>query len=158
MRRKNDGLLQKELTEERINRLNSINFKWEIKSPHRKKEVKENIQFDFLYDLLVDFKETYGHLMVAKMMVVWRGGDEKPAKPEYKRLPFFMSSVKTEHELYLEGKPCALDEEQVRKLTELGVQWKRPGKLCIHILCLVCATNDHMMFNLGLHRVQPWIN
>ena len=127
MRRKNEGLFQKELTEERINRLNSINFVWDMKHPARQRTAGENVQFDHLYDLLKDFKETYGHVMVSKMMPIWRTGDEKPAKPEYKRLPFFIASVRSEHELFVEGKPCALDEERVRKLTELGIKWKKPA-------------------------------
>lgn len=127
MRRKKEGLFQKELNEERINRLNSIDFVWEMKNPARQRGGGENVQFDHLYDLLVNFKETYGHVQVSKMMPIWRGGDEKPAQKEYKRLPFFIASVRSEHEQFVEGKPCALDEEKVQKLTELGIKWKKPA-------------------------------
>lgn len=127
-KRKKEGLFQKELTEERIERLNAINFVWEPKNPSRLKIVGENIQFDHLYDLLTEFKQTYGHVMVSKMMQEWRKSPEDgPAKPEFKRLPFFISSARSEHELYIQGKPCALDEEKVKKLTALGIKWKRPA-------------------------------
>ena len=35
------------------------------------------------------------------------------------------SCFRNEHELYVSGKPCALDQEKVRKLTDLGVKWKK---------------------------------
>lgn len=127
MRRKKEGLFQKELTEERIDRLNAINFKWELKHPARQRSVGEGVQFAYLFGLLADFKKTYGHIQVSKMLGVWRGGDEKPARKEYTRLPFFMASVKNEHALFVRGKPCALDEEKIRKLAELGVKWKKPA-------------------------------
>lgn len=133
MGRKKEGLFQKELTEERINRLNSINFKWEMKHPSRQRNVAENVQYDYLYDLLVNFKEHYGHMFVSKMMLIWRKGDEVPAQQEYKRLPFFIASVRNEHLLFLQGKPCALDDEKVRKLTELGVKWKKPGEFSVSL-------------------------
>jgi hypothetical protein len=130
MRRKREGYNQKELTEDRINRLNSINFAWESKRGARPRSADVAVEADdYLYDLLADFKEHYGHVQVAKMMLIWRGGAEVPAKPEYKRLASFIASVRNEHELYLEGKPCAiLDDDKVRRLTELGVKWKRPGE------------------------------
>ena len=128
MRRKKEGLFQKELTEERINRLETISFTWEPKNPNRQRSAGETLQYEYLYNLLADFKELYGHVQVAKMMPIWRNGSEGPAKPEYKRLAFFIASVRNEHELFLEGKPCALDGEKVRRLTELGVKWKRPGE------------------------------
>lgn len=128
MRRKKEGLLQKELTDDRIDRLNAINFTWEMKNPGRQKETGDNVSFDHLYDLLVEFKDQYGHTQVAKQSKIWRSGGEKgPTRPEYKRLPFFLASVRSEHEIFLQGKPCALDAEKVRKLTELGVQWKKPA-------------------------------
>lgn len=130
MRRKSEGLFQKELTEERIDRLKSINFTWEPKNPNRQRSSAgggETLQYDYLYDRLADFKEHYGHVHVAKMMPIWRNGSEGPPKPEYKRLTQFIASVRNEHELFLEGKTCALDAEKVRRLTELGVKWKRPA-------------------------------
>ncbi|KAL3764334.1 hypothetical protein ACHAW5_003470 [Stephanodiscus triporus] len=129
MRRKKEGLHQKDLTEERINRLNSINFTWDPKNPIKQRSAGESPQYDELYNLLVDFKQHYGHVHVAKMIPIWRNGDEGPPKPEYKRLTSFIGSVRNEHELFLEGKPCLLDAEKVRRLTELGVKWKRPGEL-----------------------------
>lgn len=144
MRRKKEGLLQKELTDDRIDRLNAINFTWEMKNPGRQKETGDNVSFDHLYDLLVEFKDQYGHTQVAKQSKIWRSGGEKgPTRPEYKRLPFFLASVRSEHEIFLQGKPCALDAEKVRKLTELGVQWKKPGEftciLEVRLSCLVCT-------------------
>lgn len=130
MRRKMEGYNQKELTEDRINRLNSINFTWETKRGARPRSSDVTVETDdYLCDLLADFKEHYGHVQVAKMIPIWRGGTEEPARPEYKRLQSFIAQVRNEHELYLEGKPCAiLDDEKVRRLTELGVKWKRPGE------------------------------
>ena len=128
-RRKKGGILQNELTDERIKRLDAINFKWDTKYASRQRGTGENVSFDYLYNLLVNFKETYGHTQVSKMMKEWRDEDnEGPDRKEYKRLPFFLSGVRREHELYMEGKPSALDEEKVRKLTEIGVQWKKSGK------------------------------
>jgi len=134
MRRKKDGLFQKELNEERVSRLNSIGFIWDMKHPARQRSVGEHVQFDYLYDLLADFKETYGHVQVSKMMPIWRSGDEPPPRQEYKRLPFFVSSVRSEHELFVEGKSCALNEEKVLKLTELGVKWKKPGEFYLAVI------------------------
>ena len=109
MRRKKEGLLQKELTDDRIDRLNAINFTWEMKNPGRQKETGDNVSFDHLYDLLVEFKDQYGHTQVAKQSKIWRSDGEKgPTRPEYKRLPFFLASVRSEHEIFLQGKPCAL--------------------------------------------------
>jgi len=62
------------------------------------------------------------------MLGLWRGGDEKPAKKEYTRLPFFIASIKNRDVPFVQGKPFALDEEKIRKLAELGVKWKKPGK------------------------------
>ena len=129
MRRKKEGILQNELTDERIARIDAINFKWETKYASRQRGVGENVSFDYMYNLLVNFKETYGHTQVSKMLKEWRDVDkEGPDRQEYKRLPFFLSGVRREHELYMEGKPSALDEEKVRKLTEIGVQWRKSGK------------------------------
>lgn len=129
MRRKKEGILQNELTDERIARLDAINFKWDTKYASRQRGVGENVSFDYMYNLLVNFKETYGHTQVSKMLKEWRDVDkEGPDRQEYKRLPFFLSGVRREHELYMEGKPSALDEEKVRKLTEIGVQWRKSGK------------------------------
>ncbi|KAL3806480.1 hypothetical protein ACHAXA_007003, partial [Cyclostephanos tholiformis] len=132
MRRKRGGHYQRELTEDRIDRLNSINFAWGVKNPARTTRSageEENARGDdCLIDLLADFKGHYGHVHVAKMMSIWRSGAEAPAKQEYKRLTSFIAAVRNEHELFSEGKPCSLlDEEKVRRLTELGVKWKRPA-------------------------------
>jgi len=129
-RRKMDGLFQKELTDERMKRLNAIGFTFngevEMNNARPQKD-EEDVQFDHLYNLLVDFKETYGHVQVSKMMKIWHHGDEEPTRKEYKRLPFFIARVRNEHEYFLEGKPCVLDSERVQKLTDLGIKWKRPA-------------------------------
>lgn len=128
MRRKNEGTFQNELTEDRVNRLNAMGFLWESKHPAKKKECKENLQFDTCYELLADFQQRYGHTQVSKLMILWRKGDEECPNNAFKRLPNFLASVRSEHEQYIEGKPCSLNEEKVRKLTELGLVWRRPGE------------------------------
>ena len=157
MRRKKEGILQNELTDERIARLDAINFKWDTKYASRQRGVGENVSFDYLYNLLVNFKETYGHTQVSKMLKEWRDVDkEGPDRQEYKRLPFFLSGVRREHELYMEGKPSALDEEKVRKLTEIGVQWRKSGKTvssyCSYKVHCISITTNILSHILYKHR------
>lgn len=143
----------KELTDERICRLNSIHFTWDTSTTNKCKTTttttattlaakgmgEENdihLQFDELYTLLSEFKKAYGHVHVAKMMPLWRNrssdeADQKDAlyKPEYKKLAPFLASVRSEHLLYMEGKKACtiLDEKKINLLTELGITWKRPA-------------------------------
>ncbi|KAL3768636.1 hypothetical protein ACHAW5_004331 [Stephanodiscus triporus] len=126
MNHKNQGLVQTELTDERIRRLNSINFTWGIKRKVRKNANNETVKFDVMYEHLASFRETYGHTMVNKMEKEWKRGTSAPAQKVFRRLPLFLAFVRKEQLLYAEGRPCSLDEEKVRKLTELGVEWRRP--------------------------------
>lgn len=114
------------VTDERIRRLDSINFTWGIKRKLRKNANNETVQFDVMYEHLTSFRETYGHTMVNKMEKEWKRGTSAPAQKVFRRLPLFLAFVRKEQLLYAEGRPCSLDEEKVRKLTELGVEWRRP--------------------------------
>ena len=145
-----EGINQKELTEERVCRLNSIHFTWDtttttamkcktattLATKGRGEGGDLHLQFDELYTLLSEFKKAYGHVHVAKMMPLWRNrssnknvSSEDPLyKPEFKKLAPFLASVRSEHVLYMEGKACAiLDEEKISLLTELGIKWKQPA-------------------------------
>mmetsp|Transcript_15049 Transcript_15049/g.24300 ORF Transcript_15049/g.24300 Transcript_15049/m.24300 type:complete len:194 (+) Transcript_15049:463-1044(+) len=79
-----------------------------------------------MYNHLVSFKEIYGHLKVNKLEKEWKKGIGKPEKKVFRRLPLFMAFVRKEQLLYVAGQPCALDEEKVGMLTNLGVEWKKP--------------------------------
>ncbi|ACI64317.1 predicted protein [Thalassiosira pseudonana CCMP1335] len=127
MYRKKAGLVEHELTDEKIERLNSINFDWgHVRQPKTQK-APPACQFDKQFPILVSFKETYGHCNVNKLIKEWKKGTSVPERKEYRRLGVFMAAMRKEHLLFLEGKPCSLDEEKVRMLTELGVEWKKPA-------------------------------
>lgn len=131
MKRRSEGIVQKEmtLTEQRIDKLNSINFTWELQRPPRKKKTLAiNIiaDYDHLYQLLASFKEEYGHLKVSKMLQVWIKGESEPSNKDYRRLSTFVTTLKKEHDSYREGKPSILTEERVEQLTALGIKWKKP--------------------------------
>jgi hypothetical protein len=145
-KKKYEGIHSKELTEERICRLNSIHFTWDTttksnsttatkcKTTTTPLDAKGN-KFDELYTLLCEFKQAYGHVHVAKMMPLWRTSNKVVKdplyKPEYKKLAPFLASVRSEQLLYMEGRKveCTniLDEKKIKLLTELGVTWKRPA-------------------------------
>lgn len=134
MKKRNEGIVVQKnttLTEERINKLNSINFQWESKRPPRylqKPTSSWNIHTDYdqFYQLLSEFKDEYGHLYVSKMLQEWIKGESEPSNKEYKRLSVFVTAIKKEHDAYREGKPSILTEERVEQLTALGIKWKKP--------------------------------
>lgn len=115
------------MTDERIKRLNSINFTWDIKRKARKSSTNETVKFDVMYAHLASFKETYGHTKVNKLEKEWKKNISVPAKKIYRRLPRFLAFCRKEQLAYLEGQPCSLDEEKIRMLTELGVEWRKPS-------------------------------
>lgn len=85
------------------------------------------VKFDIMYNHLVSFKETYGHTKVNKLEKEWKKGISVPTKKVYRRLPLFLAFLRKEQLLFASGQPCTtLDEEKVRLLTELGVEWRRP--------------------------------
>jgi len=126
MSHRNEGLVQQELTQERIDKLDSIGFTWKLRRKARKSRKRDTVKFDFMYNHLVSFKEIYGHLKVNKLEKEWKKGIGKPEKKVFRRLPLFMAFVRKEQLLYVAGQPCALDEEKVGMLTNLGVEWKKP--------------------------------
>ena len=115
------------VTEERIKKLDTINFTWAAKRKARKPTSQETVKFDMMFNHLVSFKETYGHTMVNKMEKEWKQKISVPEKKIYRRLPLFLSFARKEKLLFDEGKPCALDAEKIRMLDDLGVQWKKPA-------------------------------
>jgi hypothetical protein len=79
-----------------------------------------------MYNHLVSFKEIYGHTKVNKLEKEWKKGLSVPPKKVYRRLPLFLSFLRKEQLLFAAGHPCSLDEEKIRLLTELGVEWRKP--------------------------------
>ena len=114
------------VTDDRINRLNSINFTWEMKRKPRKTTTNNTVKFDIMYEHLVSFKETYGHLKVNKMEKEWKKGIGAPKHKVFRRLPLFVAFVRKEQLAFVQGQPCSLDEEKIRLLTELGLEWRMP--------------------------------
>ena len=114
------------VTDDRINRLNSINFTWEMKRKPRKTTTNNTVKFDIMYEHLVSFKETYGHLKVNKMEKEWKKGIGVPKHKVFRRLPLFVAFVRKEQLAFVQGQPCSLDEEKIRLLTELGLEWRMP--------------------------------
>jgi len=127
MNHKRQGLVQQELTNEKIEKLNTINFTWDLKRKPRKSTTRNTVKFEVMYGHLVEFKEIYGHLKVNKLEKEWKKGQSVPEKKVFRRLPLFMAYVRKEQLLFKEGKPNALDEDKVNMLTELGVEWKKPA-------------------------------
>jgi len=127
MNHKQQGLVQQELTQEKINKLNSINFTWELKRKPRKSTTRDTVKFDVMFNHLIAFKEIYGHLKVNKLEKEWKKGVGAPALKVYRRLPLFMAFCRKEQLLFAGGQPCSLDVEKVRLLTDLGVEWKKPA-------------------------------
>ena len=111
------------VTDDRIQRLDSINFIWETKG---RSTSNETVKFDVMYNHLVSFKEIYGHTKVDKLEKEWKKGLSVPPKKVYRRLPLFLSFLRKEQLLFAAGHPCSLDEEKIRLLTELGVEWRKP--------------------------------
>jgi len=128
MSHKNEGLVQQELTDERIKKLDSINFTWDIKRKPRKTTTHHTVKFDVMFNHLVSFKGIYGHLKVNKLEKEWKKGigAPPPDKKVFRRLPLFMAFVRKEQLIYAQGHACSLDEEKVRMLTDLGVEWRKP--------------------------------
>lgn len=97
-----------------------------MKRKPRKTTTNNTVKFDIMYEHLVSFKETYGHLKVNKMEKEWKKGIGVPKHKVYRRLPLFVAFVRKEQLAYVQGQPCALDEEKIRLLTELGLEWRMP--------------------------------
>jgi hypothetical protein len=113
--------------EERIRRLDSINFTWGTKQKVRKNATSETVKFGAVYEHLASFWETYSHTMLNKLEKEWKRGTLLPLQRVFHHLPLFLAFVQKEQLLYPEGRPCSLVEEILRKLTELGVEWRRPA-------------------------------
>ena len=144
-KKKYEGIHSKELTEERIRRLNSIHFTWDtttksssttatkcktttttLATKGNKGEVGDDLQslqFDNLYTLLCEFKQAYGHVHAAKMMPLWRTSNKVVSnqkdplyKPEYKKLAPFLASVRSEQLLYMEGRKACTNTLDEKKI------------------------------------------
>mmetsp|Transcript_10749 Transcript_10749/g.16237 ORF Transcript_10749/g.16237 Transcript_10749/m.16237 type:complete len:387 (+) Transcript_10749:120-1280(+) len=124
---KQEGRAQHDLTDEKIEQLDAIGFKWGFKKS-RKKTSSTSTAFD--YDtqiaLLQEFKNEYGHTKVNKLIKEWQKGEGEPSKKEYRRLPVFLTFARKEYISYVEGQPSLIDAEKVKALTDLGVEWKQP--------------------------------
>ncbi len=121
------------VNEERIAQLNKLNFEWVGKHPsayNKTKPPSDSVRYGPMVKVLAEFKDEHGHLKVHSLANDWKRRKAKPSKVEYRALPKFVSFLRNEHDLWREGKPSSLDEEKVRHLTELGLEWKKPGKRC----------------------------
>lgn len=127
MSHKEQGLVQQELNDERVNRLNSIDFTWHVKRKQRKTATRDTVKFDVMYGHLCEFKEIYGHTKVNKMEKEWKKGEAVPEKKVFRRLPLFLAFCRKEQVKYVEGGQSSLDEEKIQLLNELGVEWKKPA-------------------------------
>ena len=97
-----------------------------MKRKPRKTTTNNTVKFDIMYEHLVSFKETYGHLKVNKMEKEWKKGIGAPKHKVFRRLPLFVAFVRKEQLAFVQGQPCSLDEEKIRLLTELGLEWRMP--------------------------------
>ncbi|GFH61995.1 hypothetical protein CTEN210_18471 [Chaetoceros tenuissimus] len=90
-----------QMTEERIEKLESIGFEWALRS-------KWNDRFE----KLKEFKTQQGHCNVPR--------EHEPIKS----LGNWVHQQRTEYKLMLEGAKSQMTEERVEKLESLGFEWR----------------------------------
>lgn len=125
---KQEGRAQNDLTDEKINQLNAIGFKWDFKKSRKRAaaESSTTMEYDTMYNLLLEFKQQYGHTKVNRLIKEWQKGVGEPSKKEFRRLPVFLTYARKQHIEFQEGRPSMLDAEKIKQLSELGVEWKMP--------------------------------
>eukprot|EP00574_Skeletonema_japonicum_P000284 CAMPEP_0201738740 /NCGR_PEP_ID=MMETSP0593-20130828/45410_1 /ASSEMBLY_ACC=CAM_ASM_000672 /TAXON_ID=267983 /ORGANISM="Skeletonema japonicum, Strain CCMP2506" /LENGTH=562 /DNA_ID=CAMNT_0048232967 /DNA_START=150 /DNA_END=1838 /DNA_ORIENTATION=- len=124
---KQEGRAQHDLTDEKIDQLDAIGFKWGFKKSRKRKTSTSNaFDFDTQIAILQEFKDEYGHTKVNKLIKEWQKGEGEPSKKEYRRLPVFLTFARKEYISFAEGQPSLIDAEKINALTELGVEWKQP--------------------------------
>ena len=125
---KQDGRAQHDLTDEKIAALDAIGFKWGFKKS-RKRTASTSTAFDFdtQIALLEEFKNEYGHTKVNRLIKEWQKGNGEPSKKEYRRLPVFLTFARKEYISFVEGQPSLIDQEKIKALTDLGLEWKQPA-------------------------------
>lgn len=121
------------MSEDRINRLNSINFNWEMRRKPRKTSGGNTVKFDIMYEHLRSFKETYGHTKVNKMEKEWKKGTSVPEKKIYRRLPLFVAFVRKEQLKFVQNEESLLDAEKIQLLDDLGLAWKSKLLLFLYL-------------------------
>ena len=125
---KQEGRAQNDLTDEKINQLNAIGFKWDFKKSRKRAAAESStaMEYDTMYNLLLEFKQQYGHTKVNRLIKEWQKGVGEPSKKEFRRLPVFLTYARKQHIEFQEGRPSMLDAEKIKQLSELGVEWKMP--------------------------------
>lgn len=107
-----------------------IGFKWEFKSRKRSaSKAAKTFDYDSQIALLREFESEYGHTKVNKLIKEWQKGIGQPSKNEYRRLPVFLTYVRKEHIAYVEGQPTTINEQKIKALEDLGVEWKKPASV-----------------------------
>jgi hypothetical protein len=92
-----EGLPQHDLTNEKVDQLNAIGFKWNLKKSRKRTSSSKptaSMDYDTMYNLLLEFKQQYGHAKVNKLIKEWQKGIGEPAKKEFRRLPVFLTHVR----------------------------------------------------------------
>ena len=125
---KQEGRPQHDLTDDKINQLNAIGFKWDFKKSRKRASAESStaMEYDTMYNLLLEFKQQYGHTKVNRLIKEWQKGIGEPTKKEFRRLPVFLTYARKQHIEFQEGRPSMLDAEKIKQLSELGVEWKMP--------------------------------
>lgn len=125
---KQEGRAQNDLTDEKINQLNAIGFKWDFKKSRKRAAAESStaMEYDTMYNLLLEFKQQYGHTKVNRLIKEWQKGIGEPKNVSYRRLPVFLTYARKQHIEFQEGRPSMLDAEKIKQLSELGVEWKMP--------------------------------
>lgn len=97
-----------QLTQEQIDRLNAIGFKWQVGSWHT--------SFDKRMDELKDYKSKHGHCYVP------------PKYPDNLSLGYWCNNVRFAYKCIKEGKPppSKLTEEQISMLDQIEFEWIPP--------------------------------
>lgn len=141
--------MDSQVNEDRIAQLNKLNFDWVGKHPSARNKTKptsDSVRYEPMVKVLAEFKEEHGHLKVHSLANDWKRKKAKPSKAEYRALPKFVSFLRNQHDLWREGKPSSLDDDKVRDLSELGLEWKKPGKCYVLTHRALEILSRHFLF------------
>ena len=64
-----------------------------------------------------------------KLNKEWQKGIGQPSRKEYRRLSVFLTYARKEQLAYVEGQPTTIDEQKIKALEDLGVDWKMPASV-----------------------------
>ncbi len=101
--KRTDGKKKSSLNDSRLERLQSIGFRWAKR--------KGQASWENHFDALVSYKEEYGHCSV-------------PTKyKEDTALGRWVSTQRAEYKKFCEGEPSAMTPDKIRRLEEVGFAW-----------------------------------